>query len=167
VDGTTSKARATDPERLLPRRSGRHFFVTPNDRPVTPSMAGPGRYDWAYGEGRLLPGQGRPCSRVVALFLFRARTAVGTLAGLRGRHGGRLLGRRLYLKNSPQSASAANPIEGILLYPVVGRSIDLRYRLHGHPVRVATVDLNRPWEEIRTRLLGLLSVTTPPRAEAV
>lgn len=61
-----------------------------------------------------------------------------------------------YLKNTPQAGSTVAPLEGILLYPVVGREIDLRYRVHGHPVRVVTLDLNQPWTEIRDRLLGLI-----------
>lgn len=61
-----------------------------------------------------------------------------------------------YLKNTNTGHHGAGRLEGILLYPVVGQSLDLRYRLHGHPIRVATVGLNVPWPEIRQRLLGLI-----------
>lgn len=55
-----------------------------------------------------------------------------------------------YLRNlEPRS-------EGILLYPTAGVSVDQTYMLHGHRVRVTTLDLNRPWLEIASSLLALL-----------
>jgi 5-methylcytosine-specific restriction enzyme subunit McrC len=47
----------------------------------------------------------------------------------------------------------------MLLYPAVDRDLDLRYVVHGHPARVATIDLTREWPEIHSRLLAL---TKPP-----
>jgi hypothetical protein len=35
--------------------------------------------------------------------------------------------------------------------------VDQTYMLHGHRVRVATVDLNRPWPNFASSLLALLS----------
>ena len=37
-------------------------------------------------------------------------------------------------------------------------SLDLRYRIQGHPIRVVTVDLDQDWSSIHERLLGLLAV---------
>ena len=55
-----------------------------------------------------------------------------------------------YLQNlGPQS-------EGILLYPTAGKTVDQRYELHGHRLRVATVDLNQSWRQIESSLLSLL-----------
>jgi len=50
-------------------------------------------------------------------------------------------------------------IAGILLYPSVARSLDLRYEFHGIPVRVCTVDLDRNWREIHERLLSVLDAS--------
>lgn len=47
------------------------------------------------------------------------------------------------------------PVEGLLIYPTVQRNLTLRYRIAGHPVVVATVDLTAPWMSIRERLLNL------------
>jgi 5-methylcytosine-specific restriction enzyme subunit McrC len=47
-------------------------------------------------------------------------------------------------------------LEGILLYPTVGKSLDLQYRIQGHSIRVVTVDLDSDWREIHERLIGLL-----------
>jgi hypothetical protein len=38
----------------------------------------------------------------------------------------------------------------------VDRELDLRYTVHGHPIRVATVDLARDWTDIHRRLLDLI-----------
>jgi 5-methylcytosine-specific restriction enzyme subunit McrC len=50
----------------------------------------------------------------------------------------------------------AKPLIGMLIYPDVGRSLRLRYRLLGIPVLVCTVDLARDWQKIEVELLGLL-----------
>ena len=44
----------------------------------------------------------------------------------------------------------------MLIYPDVGRSLRLRYRLLGIPVLVATVDLGQEWNDIEAELHGLL-----------
>jgi 5-methylcytosine-specific restriction enzyme subunit McrC len=44
----------------------------------------------------------------------------------------------------------------MLIYPEVGRSLRMHYRLLGIPVVVATVDLGQKWQEIETELNGLL-----------
>jgi 5-methylcytosine-specific restriction enzyme subunit McrC len=60
-----------------------------------------------------------------------------------------------YLKNQ-----AIHPgwecAEGILLYPAVDHALDHRYTLLGHPVRIASVDLDRPWQDIHSGLTGIL-----------
>lgn len=47
-------------------------------------------------------------------------------------------------------------VSAILLYPTVSTRLDLRYELHGFPLRVFTLDLNRHWSEIRGDLVALL-----------
>ena len=47
-------------------------------------------------------------------------------------------------------------LSGMLIYPDVGRSLRLRYRLLGIPVLVATVDLGQEWHDIEAELHGLL-----------
>jgi 5-methylcytosine-specific restriction enzyme subunit McrC len=48
-------------------------------------------------------------------------------------------------------------IDGALIYPTVNQHLLLDYNLAGSRVRVATVDLTRPWPEIHQHLLRLLS----------
>ena len=57
-----------------------------------------------------------------------------------------------YLQNLEPGA------EGILLYPTAGVAVDQSYTLHGHRVRVTTLDLNRPWPEIASTLLSRLDL---------
>ncbi|MER8491705.1 hypothetical protein NKH53_26165 [Mesorhizobium australicum] len=48
-------------------------------------------------------------------------------------------------------------LAGMLLYPEVGRSLRLRYRLLGMPVLVATVDLGQEWRDIEAELNAVLN----------
>ena len=50
---------------------------------------------------------------------------------------------------------AGREIEGILLYPTTGSHCDLHYQIHGHKVRVVTLNLNQDWRAIRAALLAL------------
>jgi 5-methylcytosine-specific restriction enzyme subunit McrC len=45
---------------------------------------------------------------------------------------------------------------GVLVYPEVGQSLRLHYRLLGIPVLVVTVDLGKQWQQIETELNALL-----------
>ena len=51
---------------------------------------------------------------------------------------------------------ADRALSGMLIYPDVGRSLRLRYRLLGIPVLVATIDLGQDWQHIEAELHGLL-----------
>lgn len=61
-----------------------------------------------------------------------------------------------YLRNLEIHSQPDANAEGILLYPTVANSLDQSYRLHGHNIRIKTVDLNRPWESIEQDMLDLL-----------
>ena len=71
-------------------------------------------------------------------------------------HSGHLYQIVAYLKNQ-----AALPgweiVEGILLYPAVNHALDYRYTLLGHGVRIASVDLDQPWQGIHAMLGELLA----------
>jgi 5-methylcytosine-specific restriction enzyme subunit McrC len=62
-----------------------------------------------------------------------------------------------YLLNLEARGGLDARAEGILLYPTVGRGVDLSYRMHGHIVRVCTIDLGQHWEGIRRDLLAMLA----------
>ena len=70
-------------------------------------------------------------------------------------HSGHLYQLFAYLKNLQIRDSL--PIDGVLLYPTVGKSLSLQYRIQGQSIRIITIDLNKDWQEIRARLLGLFS----------
>lgn len=61
-----------------------------------------------------------------------------------------------YLRNLEHNGGVDRVAEGILLYPTASRSLDLSYRLHGHWVRVCTLDLNLPWTGIEDQMLSLI-----------
>ncbi|SNR75303.1 5-methylcytosine restriction system specificity protein McrC [Hymenobacter mucosus] len=60
-----------------------------------------------------------------------------------------------YLQNQP--TAPGQQLEGILLYPAAAQDIDVRYTLGGHPVRIVTIDLAQPWEQIAADLLALVA----------
>lgn len=62
-----------------------------------------------------------------------------------------------YLKNYEPLLKPGQKLEGILLYPTVSVKLDLRYTFGKHPVRVVTVDLNRPWMDVEEHLRLLVS----------
>ena len=62
-----------------------------------------------------------------------------------------------YIKNAERLGGAFSSCEGILLYPSTGESLDVSYALPGHRIRVCTVDLNKGWKDIHSRLLSLIN----------
>lgn len=60
-----------------------------------------------------------------------------------------------YLENLRPTVS--EQIEGMLLYPVVSESFMYDYRLHGHRIRVAAINLDQDWPQIRDDLLRLVA----------
>ncbi len=72
-----------------------------------------------------------------------------------------------YLRNLEHNGGADRVAEGILLYPAVGRSLDLSYRLYGHSVRVRTLDLNLPWTAIEDQMLSLIRPPLEPLAASL
>jgi 5-methylcytosine-specific restriction enzyme subunit McrC len=61
-----------------------------------------------------------------------------------------------YLRNLVVRGEATAEIDGMLLYPQASRVLDLTYRIHGHLVRVRTINLKQPWDQIHDDLLKLL-----------
>jgi 5-methylcytosine-specific restriction enzyme subunit McrC len=61
-----------------------------------------------------------------------------------------------YLKNAAVDPKLKD-LEGLLLYPSVGKTIDAHYTVQGHSVRLATIDLSRPWRELSQALLSLIA----------
>ncbi len=61
-----------------------------------------------------------------------------------------------YMVNLRPRLPAHLPIEGVLLYPRLDQSLNLRLILHSYRVRVYTIDLAQDWQKIRRDLLHLL-----------
>lgn len=61
-----------------------------------------------------------------------------------------------YLKNSEALDPAYAHAEGVLLYPAVGEKLTFRASFQGHPIQVRTINLDQPWQDIRSDLLNIL-----------
>lgn len=59
-----------------------------------------------------------------------------------------------YLRASNRKFGRNNSF-GILLYPAAGSDINNFGSIEGYPIRVATVDLSKPWTEIKSKLISL------------
>lgn len=71
-------------------------------------------------------------------------------------HSGNLYQLNAYLTNQAVQTGWEN-VEGMLVYPTNGYSFDHTFTLHSrHRIRVSTIDLQQPWPEIETELLGRL-----------
>jgi len=58
-----------------------------------------------------------------------------------------------YLRNIQVRENARPTVEGVLLYPRVDQTLELDYIIHGHRLRVLTIDLAAHWSKIREALL--------------
>ncbi len=61
-----------------------------------------------------------------------------------------------YLKSQEHLSEMHAAAVGILLYPAVGQHLTDRVKLQGHIIRIETVDLAAPWQEIEVQLLELI-----------
>jgi len=61
-----------------------------------------------------------------------------------------------YLRNDAIAEPDLVPAEGMLIYPQVEHSLDSTYDIHGHRVRLATVNLAAAWPDIELRLAELI-----------
>lgn len=61
-----------------------------------------------------------------------------------------------YLINSEKQDPLHIKTEGVLIYPVVDKTLDLSFDMRGHKLRVYTLNLNRDWQNIKSDLLSLI-----------
>jgi 5-methylcytosine-specific restriction enzyme subunit McrC len=66
-----------------------------------------------------------------------------------------------YLKSQEHLSEAQRAASGILLYPAVGQRVSERVRLQDHVIRIESVDLAAPWQELERQLMEV--VTDPHR----
>lgn len=60
-----------------------------------------------------------------------------------------------YLKNLEQRKGPDASAEGMLLYPAINKRLRLDYKIHGHRMKVCTVNLSAHWTAIKEELLEL------------
>ena len=64
-----------------------------------------------------------------------------------------------YLKSQEHLSDAHRTATGILLYPVIDETFSERIELQDHLMRVESVDLAAPWQDIESHLLELVQNT--------
>ncbi len=88
------------------------------------------------------------------------REAFVTTHGAKRLHSMHLYQLNAYLQNKSKH-DGWEDVNGILLYPAVAHHCNYSFQLLGHDVRVCSIDLDLPWNEIEARLLQILSATDP------
>lgn len=74
-------------------------------------------------------------------------------------HSGHLYQLFAYLRNA-QGTGGSDRYDGMLLYPEARTRPDASYRIHGHSICIATINLAQPWALIERRLLELIEPHT-------
>lgn len=62
-----------------------------------------------------------------------------------------------YLKNVAATTMPHEEVAGLLIYPLTSRAVHVDLRIHGHRIRVSTLELNQPWPQIHADLLSLVT----------
>jgi 5-methylcytosine-specific restriction enzyme subunit McrC len=65
-----------------------------------------------------------------------------------------------YLRSQEHVSDFHKCASGILLYPTARQNLSETIELQGHQIHLVTIDLSRPWEEIESKLLDLVSAET-------
>ena len=86
-------------------------------------------------------------------------------------HSGNLYQIFAYVKNKQaalERAGESTEVSGMLLYAATDEEVqpDVTYRMSGNQIGVRTLDLDRPFEEIRAQLDGIADMLTSPSASA-
>ena len=108
----------------------------------------------------------RSTSRRIILDTKYYRSALQEYYDTQTYHSGHLYQIFSYLANAGKIESSGSVAEGILLYPANGFALNERYRVHGHSLTIATVDLSNPWNEIDARMKELLCDPTSAKDTA-
>ena len=63
-----------------------------------------------------------------------------------------------YLRTQEDRGPLFPNAKGMLLYPAIGRGVSEIIELHGHEIRIETIDLTSQWETIENNLLALVEI---------
>jgi 5-methylcytosine-specific restriction enzyme subunit McrC len=76
------------------------------------------------------------------------RDALQTNYGSRSLHSNHLYQLLAYLRASNQKTWAGQSSEGVLVYLLGQLGVDLSYTIDRYPVRIYTLNLGQPWDQI-------------------
>lgn len=62
-----------------------------------------------------------------------------------------------YLENIEIKGGININCEGILVYPTIDKSLDLKYKKGEHLLKIKTIDLNQPWKDIHNDLIDIIN----------
>lgn len=62
-----------------------------------------------------------------------------------------------YLGNIELKGGLNKNCEGILVYPTVDKSLNLKYKIGEHILKIKTINLNQPWQDIHNDLINIVN----------
>jgi 5-methylcytosine-specific restriction enzyme subunit McrC len=89
---------------------------------------------------------------------FTAQSLVEGLYGKSGFNSSHLYQLYAYLKSQEHLSDAYQAASGILLYPAIQHKLSESIGLQEHMVRIESIDLTLPWQEVERSLLELILV---------
>jgi 5-methylcytosine-specific restriction enzyme subunit McrC len=117
---------------------------------LVPRMRTDVSIDWTDPEG--------PARRLVIDTKYYAKTLSGRYDNVEKFRSSHLYQLYAYLRTQEHRGERYKDCPGILLYPTTGASVDERMRVQGHEMRIMTIDLARPWQDIERDLLAMVGV---------
>ena len=152
------------------------FILEYYRREHTPLRAGASFVEWALDDGM---SEGLPAMRSDItlsaggrVLIIDAKYYAATMQrnfDKRSVHSGNLYQIFAYVKNKQAALERAGEsveVSGMLLYAATDEDVqpNAKYRMSGNQIGVRTLDLDRPFEEIRAQLDGIADMLTSPSA---
>ena len=60
-----------------------------------------------------------------------------------------------YLRTQEHRGKMYREAEGMLLYPCVGKALHEKMMVQGHVIRICTLNLEQPWQDVEASLVSL------------
>ena len=105
-----------------------------------------------------------PDARLVIDTKYYAKTLSSRYDSVEKFHSAHLYQLYAYLRTQEHRGDSFRNCPGVLLYPTTSSAIDERMRVQGHDIRIATIDLARPWSDIERGLLAVADTRANDRA---
>lgn len=100
-----------------------------------------------------------PDARLVIDTKYYAKTLSSRYESVEKFHSAHLYQLYAYLRTQEHRGDTYRRCHGVLIYPTTSATIDETMRVQGHDIRIATIDLAKPWSDIEHGLLTIANMS--------